>query len=103
MIRGELTWEKQNGWYAGPTFEWSPEKTYIDFRNTLATEPYALIGFRLGQRRDTGISWFLEARNLADKHYAATTGVIENAASLDQPQFLPGDGRSLFAGIEYRW
>jgi iron complex outermembrane receptor protein len=103
LIRGELTWEHASGWYAGPTFEWSPEKTYIDFRNTFAAESYALVGFRLGQRHATGISWFLEARNLADERYAATTGVIENAASLDQTQFLPGDGRSVFAGIEYRW
>ncbi|ATC66108.1 TonB-dependent receptor [Nibricoccus aquaticus] len=103
QIRGELTWEHASGWYAGPTFEWSPKDNYIDFRNTFAADAYALIGLRLGQRRATGISWFLEARNLSDKRYAATTGVIENATGLDQPQFLPGDGRSLFAGLEYRW
>ena len=103
QIRSELTWEHASGWYAGPTFEWSPEDNYIDFRNTVAADAYALIGFRLGQRRSTGISWFVETRNLTDKRYAATTGVIENAASLDQPQLLPGDGRSLFAGVEFRW
>jgi len=103
QIRGELTWEHASGWYAGPTFEWSPKDNVIDFRNTFAADSYALIGFRLGQRRPTGISWFLEARNLADKRYAATTGVIENAAALDQTQFLPGDGRSVFTGLEYRW
>ena len=103
QIRGELTWEHVSGWYAGPTFEWSPKDNYIDFRNTVAADSYALLGLRIGQRRATGISWFVEARNLSDERYAATTGVIENAAGLDQPQFLPGDGRSLFAGVEYRW
>lgn len=103
LIRGELTWEHAAGWYAGPTWEWSPKQTYIDHRNTVAARPYALLGLRVGQRLASGVSWFIEARNLADRHYAATTGVIENAGRTDQPQFLPGDGRSIFSGIESRW
>ena len=103
LIRGELTWETASHWYAGPTFEWCPKKTYIDFRNTVAADPYAIAGFRCGYRPSRGVACFLEARNIFDKHYAATTGVIENAAFTDQPQFLPGDGRSLYAGLEYRW
>ncbi len=102
LIRGELTCETTSGWYAGPTFEWSPQKTYIDFRNTVAADAYALLSLRVGQRRATGVSWFIEVRNLADRRYAATTGVIENASGLDQPQFLPGDGRGFFLGGEYR-
>lgn len=103
LIRGELTWETPSLWYAGPTFEWSPKKTYIDFRNTFAADAYAIAGFRCGYRPSRGVACFLEARNVFNKHYAATTGVIESAASTDQPQFLPGDTRSLYAGLEYRW
>jgi iron complex outermembrane recepter protein len=29
--------------------------------------------------------------------------VILNASGADQAQFLPGDGRSVYAGIEYRF
>lgn len=103
VIRGELTWEHASGWYAGPTIEWVPVKTYIDQRNTFAADPYAIFGLRVGQRRARGLSWFVEARNLGDKIYTATTGVIETAAGRDQPQFLPGDGRSFFAGAELKW
>lgn len=103
LVRGELSWETATGWYAGPTFEWSPVKTFIDFRNTYAADAYVVAGLRVGRRTPRGVSWFAEARNLFDKKYAATTGVIENAAGTDQPQFLPGDGRGLFAGVEYRW
>ncbi len=102
LVRGELTWEFSD-WYAGPTVEWSPEKTYIDFRNTFAADPYAIAGFRFGYRPSPGFAWFVEARNLFDRRYAATTGVIENAAGTDQAQFLPGDGRAVYAGIELRW
>lgn len=103
LIRGELTWESPSHWYAGPTFEWCPRKTYIDFRNTFAADPYAIAGFRCGYRPTRGLAGFIEARNVFDRRYAATTGVIESAHGIDQPQFLPGDGRSFYAGLEYRW
>lgn len=103
LIRAELLWENRCGWYAGPTVEWIPVKSYIDHRNTFAADPYALLGFKLGRRVEEGLSWFLEARNLLEERYAATHGVIENANATDQRQFLPGEGRSFYAGVEYRW
>lgn len=103
LIRGELLWENAAGWYAGPTFEWVPVKSYIDHRNTFSADPYALLGFKVGRRLETGVSWFVEARNLTDEIHAATTGVIDNAAGGDQRQFAPGDGRSVYAGFEYRF
>ena len=103
LIRGELTWEHRDGWYAGPTFEWVPVKAFIDHRNTFAADPYALMGLRVGRRQEKGLSWFVEVRNLTDQIYAATTGVIENAKGKDQRQFLPGEGRSLYGGVEWKW
>jgi iron complex outermembrane receptor protein len=103
LIRGELVYETKSGLYAGPTFEWVPVKSYIDHANTFSADPYALLGFKLGRRVDQGISWFIEAKNLTDETYAASHGVILNALGADQAQFLPGDGRSVFAGIEYRF
>jgi iron complex outermembrane receptor protein len=103
LVRGELAWESAAGWYAGPTFEWSPRKTFIDFRNTVAADAYATAGFRVGRRAARGFSWFAETRNVFDKKYAATTGVIENAGGADQAQFLPGDGRAFYAGVDFAW
>jgi len=103
LIRGELTWETRDGWYAGPTLQWVPRKTYIDFRNTYAADDYAIAGFRLGRQHRRGFSWFVEVRNAFDKKYTATTGVIENANGTDQAQFLPGDGRGFFAGLSFAY
>lgn len=99
VLRGELMWENRAGWYAGPTFEWVPVKSFIDHRNTFAADPFALLGFRFGRRVPEGVSWFIEFKNLTDETYAATHGVIDNAGGSDQRQFLPGEGRSVFAGI----
>ena len=48
------------------------------------------------------MGFFLEGRNLSNKTYIATTGVIADANGQDSAQFLPGDGRSFYAGIEWR-
>jgi len=103
LVRGELLWENSLGFYAGPTFEWVPVKSFIDHLNTFAADPYALLGFKLGRRVSEGVSWFIEAKNLTNEKYSATHGVIDNAAGADQRQFLPGDGRSLFAGLEWKF
>ncbi|WP_300087029.1 TonB-dependent receptor [uncultured Nitrosomonas sp.] len=102
FYKAELTYRHPEGYYIGPNVEWSPEKYYVDHANTLSADSYALLGFKVGKRNRTGFSWFAEARNLTDRKYAATTGVMDNAKGLDQAQFLPGDGRSFFAGLEYR-
>jgi iron complex outermembrane receptor protein len=96
-------WRHSSGYYAGPLVEWVPQGGFIDHRNTLKSDPYALLGFRFGRRVPDGVSWFVEARNLTDKVHAATTGVIDNANGLDVAQFLPGDGMGLWTGIEVQW
>ncbi len=103
LIRGELVWENAQGYYVGPTFEWVPVKSFIDHRNTFAADPYALFGFKFGRRVTDGFSWFVEAKNLTDEIYSPTHGVVDNAGGVDQRQFLPGDGRSVFAGVEWRF
>ncbi len=106
LIRGELVWEHRDGYYAGPTFEWVPQDSYVDHANTLESDSYGLLGFKVGRRLEKGISWFIEAKNLTDETYAATTGVTANAGAdpdATSRNFLPGDGRSVFAGIEWKW
>jgi iron complex outermembrane receptor protein len=103
LVRAELLWKNADGYYAGPTCEWVPQGGFIDHRNTLKSDPYHLIGFKVGRRVEDGISWFVEARNLDDEVFAATTGVIDNAGGADAAQFLPGDGLGVFAGIDFKW
>ncbi|MHA3771528.1 TonB-dependent receptor family protein [Verrucomicrobiota bacterium sgz303538] len=101
--RAELMYEHPCGFYAGPNVEWVPKKYNVDAAETLFADPYALLGFKVGYRRERGFSVFFEAKNLTNKRYAATTGVIADAHGLDQAQFMPGDGRSFYGGIEWKW
>jgi iron complex outermembrane receptor protein len=102
-LRTEILLQRPSGFYGGPNLEWVPNRYPVDHANTLFADPYALVGLKLGYRARSGWAGFVDARNLTDETYAATTGVIADARGLDSAQFLPGDGRSFFAGIEYRW
>lgn len=101
LLRAELRWSLGR-WYLAPTLEWSPQRSYIDHANSFAADSYAIAGLRVGGEAGAQWRWFVDARNLGDRRYAATTGVIADALGRDSRQFLPGDGRSVFAGIEWR-
>jgi iron complex outermembrane receptor protein len=102
FYRAELLYEHPCGFYAGPNVEWAPQSYFVDLANTLEADGYALLGFKLGYRTRKGLSFFVEAKNLTDTTYAATTGVVTTATAASAV-FFPGDGRGLFAGVEWKW
>jgi iron complex outermembrane receptor protein len=53
-----------------------PQGYPVDFKNTLKTNSYALLGLTASYDVSPQLSLFLDARNLTDKKYAATTDVI---------------------------
>lgn len=103
FIRAELMYEHPIGIYLGPNMEWTPVDYAVDMNNTLFTYPYALLGLKAGYRTQKGFSVFIEVKNLTNEIFAATTGIINNAGGADSAQFLPGDGRTVISGVEWRW
>jgi iron complex outermembrane receptor protein len=99
--RGELRWSPRAEYFVSLNAEWVPERYAVDMAHSLFADPYALWGVKIGRDAERGLSWFVEGRNLSDRTYAATTGVIADARGLDSAQFLPGDGRAVYAGISW--
>lgn len=99
---GEVLYKMENGLYFGPNVRIA-SSTYVDHANTLKAAGYGVYGFKIGQRVNKNVSWFVDARNLTDKTYAATTGVVADARGADGRYFYPGDGRSLYAGVELKY
>jgi iron complex outermembrane receptor protein len=102
FYRGELVWSAREGYFAALNTEWSPRRYAIDMAGSWFADAYALVGVKVGRNVEHGISWFVEGRNLADRTYASTTGVIADARGVDAAQFLPGDGRSVYAGVSWK-
>ena len=97
----ELRWTGPAGLYVAPALQ-AASRSWVDFANTLKSAGYGIVNLRVGQRQSDGWGWFVEGRNLFDRRYSATTGVMRDAAGRDQAQFLPGDGVAVYAGLEYR-
>jgi iron complex outermembrane recepter protein len=99
---GELLYRPGRGFYLGPNVRIA-SSTYIDHANTLKAGGYSILGFKVGQQLNKQVSWFIDGRNLTDKNYSATTGVAAEANAATGRYFYPGDGRSMYAGIELKY
>jgi iron complex outermembrane receptor protein len=101
FLRAEALYKHANGFYIGPNVEWVPTAYYVDNVNTVTTQAYAIWGMKAGVD-DGKYSMYLEARNIANTAYIASTSIarLANAAS---PLFEPGTGRAIYAGMKVRW
>lgn len=102
ILNAEVLYKTSNGLYLGPNVQVA-SAAYVDHANTLQAAGYGGFGFKLRQQVNKHVSWFVDARNLTNKTYAATTNVIANAKGIDSAQFFPSDGRSVYLGIELKY
>ncbi len=102
-LRAKLDYKHPSGWSISPNIEHVPQGYFVDLRNTFSTDPYTLLGLSASWKPSESIRLFMDARNLTDKTYAATSGVIVNANGSDTAQFAPGEGRSVYVGVEVKW
>lgn len=56
-----------------------------------------------GWKLENGVSLFLDARNLFDERYVSNFGAITDARLVSQAVFFPGEGRSVFGGLTWRY
>lgn len=102
QLRTQLRWSTDERLYLEPNLEWVPQGAYVDHANSYRAPGYTLLGLRVGGRIDGAWRWFLDARNLQDRRWIASTNVIADARGQDGRNFLPGDGRSFYVGLEWR-
>jgi iron complex outermembrane recepter protein len=98
FIRSELHYAHVTGFYVAPNVEWVPEGFDVDNANTVQTRRYALLGLRVGYQRDTRWSVYVDARNLTNERYIASTSAVAKADP-NSAIFEPGDGLAVFAGV----
>lgn len=104
LYRAELIYEHPCGFYIQPNLEWSFFKYPVDYANTLNANPYALIGLRTGYHAKRGWSAFVEFRNITNKRYASAVQVVADARTSTATRvFAPGQGFSVYGGVELKW
>ncbi|MDO8321921.1 MAG: TonB-dependent receptor [Phenylobacterium sp.] len=103
LYRAELRYDAPSGWFIAPSVEWSLQDTFVDYKNTLKSPGYAVANLGLGWKLENGVSLFLDARNLFDERYVSNFGAITDARIVSQAVFFPGEGRSVFGGLTWRY
>jgi outer membrane receptor protein involved in Fe transport len=103
FLRAELLYRNPSGFFFGPNLEWVPQSYFVDSANTLTTEPYILWGLKAGYDDGKSFSAYVESRNLGNRKYIASTGIIDRA-NPGLPLFEPGTGAGLavFGGVKFR-
>jgi iron complex outermembrane receptor protein len=99
-LRGEVIYQSERGWFAGPTFELVGER-YADFANTYSVDSYTLLGLR-GGWSDRGWTLYADLGNVLGEDYISYSAV-RNVAPADASLLYPGAPRSVFVGVERRF
>lgn len=95
-----LRWRHPSGFWLAPQLEAVPRNWYVDSENEHDAPSYALVNLRAGYDHEgTGLSLFVEARNLGDHDYVSAV-VVDDAQGR---YYEPGDGRGVYGGMEWRW
>ncbi|MET0273718.1 MAG: TonB-dependent receptor [Phenylobacterium sp.] len=99
--RAELRYDHPAGWFVAPSVE-AASGAWVDFANRQETPAYAILGLNAGWDVTPRVSLFVEARNLADKAYISNAQPVVTAIPTSAV-YWPGDGRSVFGGIQWRF
>lgn len=98
----QATYQHPSGVYFGPDMEFA-SSVYADQANTLKAPGYGIVNVTLGYTHPSNdYHIFLNARNLADKRYVASTQYLAQARP-NEAAFNPGLGRSIFVGAKILW
>jgi len=100
FIQTELRYDHRSGFWMAPGLDIVPQGYFVNSENNARNHAYTLVNFRAGfEHKPSGIGVFFEARNLADERFAAAVAVDD----ANRRFFFPGDGRSFYGGLSWRW
>lgn len=103
IYSAELEYDHPCGFYAGVNVESVLTKYAVDFANSFYTQPYALLGAKIGYAQEKqGWEVFVEGRNLTDENYVAAVNPVFRGGGT-AAVFAPGVGRAIYAGFSYHY
>jgi len=88
--------------HIAPNLEWVPQGAYADYRNTVRTPGYALLGFTAGARVTEGIDAFLDVRNITGKKAIGDISAAITATDASAI-YYPVERRAVAAGLRARF
>ncbi len=102
-IRSEIKYENPNGFFIAPNVEISPQGFFIDSANSVESPNYWLLGINAGVEVNKNLMLFLDMRNILNRVYSPTTDVLSTASNSNPAVYYPGNARSFYSGLKYKW
>ncbi|MBV1829838.1 TonB-dependent receptor [Komagataeibacter sp. AV436] len=100
FYQGQLHLDMKNGFYIAADAQVS-SSVEASYDNTYRAAPYHIYNFQIGyQWPGKHRMVYVDLHNLANKHYATAVIPSYQAAGKEVAAMLPGDGLSVFAGID---
>ncbi|MBX3592910.1 TonB-dependent receptor [Sphingomonas sp.] len=102
QYRAALRYEGKGGVFLEPNLDWRPMSIWADYRNSLRVPGYATVGLGAGTDLAGGVTLFVDARNLTDRHYVSDVAAAVGATAASAI-FHPGEGRTVMGGVRARF
>jgi len=100
FIRAELRYENALGFFIAPQFENVPKAYPVNSTNTNSTSAYDIYGIQMGYTyKPWNMTVSFQGANLANKSFISAV-VTDDALG---QSFFPGDGRSFYGGLQWRY
>ncbi len=101
LYRAELQLEA-GGLRLSPAIEWLPQGAWADYANSKRTDGYAMLNLGAEAMVRSGVTLFLDARNLTDKRGVGDIGAVVDYGALApgaRAIFYPLERRAVFGGV----
>lgn len=84
-----------------PSVEWAPQGAWVDYQNSKRVDGYAMLNITAQAEVKSGITLFLDARNLTKKRAVGDIGAVVLYAG--QAAFNPVERRAIYGGLRARF
>lgn len=88
--------------HIAPNLEWVPKGPWADYRNTVRTPDYVLLGVTAGATLRNGLDVFIDVRNITGKKAIGDISAVI-AATPASAIYYPVERRAVFGGIRTRF
>jgi iron complex outermembrane receptor protein len=101
LYRAELRFGS-DALHVAPNVEWVPQGAWADYRNTVRTPGYVLLGLTAGVTVSDDVDLFLDARNLAGRKAIGDVSAVILATPASAI-YYPVERRAVFGGVRARF
>lgn len=88
--------------HIAPNMEWVPQGAWADYRNTIRTPGYALLGLTGGATLRDGIDLFVDVRNITGKKAIGDVSAVLIAGDTSAI-YYPVERRAIYGGVRARF